>query len=150
MSMYDNYGAPAYSGVTPAPDQNASTPPHSTGDPMEKPDFIREWEQELISVRRELSDLWAEEYGVKYGTKSCDIPCTPYGAKKDMNVSGMEREAEYSARKRKLEDRESELQSMINQYKYVASLGDAPAVEDEPGEPTNAARSGATDGVAAR
>ncbi len=150
MSYDSLYGAPAYSGVTPAPNQNAPTPPHNTGDPMEKPDFLREWEVELILVRKELSALWAEMYGVKYGSKCSDMPCEPYGSQRDMSISGMERDAEYAARKRKLEDRESELQALINQYKYVASMGDAPAAEDEVGEPVNSAPSGATDRVASR
>jgi len=150
MSYDSLYGTPKYSGVTPAPSQNAPTPPHSTSDPMEKPDFIREWETELILVRRELSDLWAEKYGVKYGSKCSDMPYEPYGSKSEMTISGMERDAEYDARKCKLEDRESELQALINQYKYVASMGDAPAVEDEDGEPVNNAQSGATDRVGSR
>ena len=148
MPLYSN--GPQFTGVIPAKDQNAPNPPHNTEDNLQKPDFLREYEEELIAVRRELSALWAEQYDVKYGSKSSNIPIQPYGAQKDMTISGLEREAEYGMRRNKLEEREGELIGLINTYKYVASLGDAPAEEDEPGEPTNAAASGAMSRVGDR
>jgi hypothetical protein len=136
-------------GVQPVKDQNFPTPPHQTSDQLQKPDFIREAELELIAVRKELSELWAEMYGIKYGARSQDIPWHPYGDPKRMTVSGIERDMEYSMRQRKLEEREAELAHVINSYKYVASLGDAPAEEDVPGEDERGT-SGALAGVGSR
>ena len=144
MPFYSSQGSP---GVVPARDQNYPNPEQDSGDPMQKPDFVREWEADLVQVRRELSALWAEEYDVKYGSAKSKIPVSPYGPDSRMTVSGIERDQDIEMRKRKLEEREAALTNLINTYKYVASLGDAMAAEDEPGEPTNSAPSGATSAV---
>lgn len=121
-------------GVRPVPDKNYPTPKGDTGDPMTKPDFLEDAEQFLIETQKELSQLLADRYRSKYGRGANDVP-TPYD-KKDQTISGMERDMEYDMRRQKLEEQEGELVNIINEYKYVASLGDAPAVEDISGDDT--------------
>jgi hypothetical protein len=127
MPLYPSRSG-ASPGIVPAEDKNQPTPKADSGDPLQKPDFLRDAEEHLIEVRRELSKIWAEQWGRKYGSNKVQAH-NPYSPD-DMTVSGMERDLEYQNRRLKLEEQESALILVINEYKYVASLGDAPAVED--------------------
>lgn len=150
--MHDYYGPGAPkggAGVVPAKDYNAPTPPHNTEDPVQKPDFLRESYEQLVEVRKELSRLYVEEMGARNKGYMSMKPGDRYSPDQ-LSVSAMERAADYKARIRKLEEREEALIAACATYKFVASLGDAPAEEDETGEAANTAESGATARVGRR
>lgn len=148
MPLYSLGDVPKGSpGVVPTKDYNAPTPPHGTEDPMQKPGFLREAYEELVAVRKEISRLYADEMTRRNSGFSKDF--SRYSAE-ELSVSGLERKADYHARLQKLEEREEALMRACSNYKHVASLGDAPAEEDESGEAANDADSGATSRVGLR
>lgn len=92
----------------------------AAGDPVARPEFLEKCIRELVDVRNELSEMWAEQYGNP----------TAIGKPERLTVSKYERDELYHRQRRELEVRESELVAKINQYKDVASLG-GPAVLDD-------------------
>lgn len=107
-----------YADPVPKPDLEAP----DAGDPVSKPEFYEHCVRRLVEVRNALSELFNEQYGVNTGR---GIP-----AQDRLTVAKFERDESIRQRRIVLEREENELVAKINQFRYVASLGDA-AIENE-------------------
>lgn len=124
--MYDSYGNRGHSpGIQYADDKNLPPPDSSgSGDPIVRPEYIEHCVRELVDVRNQLSKMWAEQYGATCGKNMCNAP-------EQLTVAKFERDRIYHMEREKLERRESELCAKIDEYKYVASLGNAAVVAED-------------------
>lgn len=119
---YSGYSNISPGGIQYAVDQNPPPPPTSAADPVVRPEFLEHCIEELVAVRNEISQLWADQYGQTSGNK--------VGKPEQLTVAGYERDRLNRAKRQKLEQRENDLMAKIKGFTDVASLGDAAVIDE--------------------